>query len=142
MAGVGQNTNRVRIGLVIVLKSEAVIGVAGHGDQLVDDAVALLVGEFVVVSVKEGGDVIIDEQLLDGSGPVRSARVESPGGSAGIVAAPFDKGRGIGAAAPVVYGASDDVMGEDEFVFGVAVFERALEPFVLIPAERPMALRG
>ena len=64
--------------MIGVVVHQGVVGISGHGERLVGEAVERLVGEEVVVALEENGDVIFDQSWWIGKaswdGGVRTHR--------------------------------------------------------------------
>lgn len=111
----------------------------------IDHAVLGLIAVEVVVAVEDDVDFVLHEEVVDGQVPA-GALGGKAGAAIGVVAAPFvfvadfDAAAGgeLRDACGGLRAAADDVVHEDEFVSGAAVFERVAEPVVLRFAECPM----
>src|SRR5205085_1743901 len=114
VARVGEYANGVRVPFVIVLESQPIAAVGRHRHQLIGDAIALFPGELMVVSVEEGGDLVLDEQLMHRKRPSWPAFIERPGGAVLVVASPLGEGNGVRATADVVVRSTSPVVGKDE----------------------------
>jgi len=113
---------------------------------LVDDAIPLLVGILVIVTVEHSAHARFDHDLVD--------RISPPGGSPGgpsphsvirrfVIPAPLDHVCVIGAGMAVVLLLAEtrireDLVSKDELVRGVAVLEGRLEPVELRLSQRPV----
>ena len=93
----------------------AFAGGAGLGDLLIEDAVALLAHVEMIVTVEDGGDMVSDEQLVDGHGPAGAMQGEA-GRVVKVLAAPLEEGGGFDAASGVLVEAADEMVDEDELV--------------------------
>ena len=130
-------TSPAAIGVLVV---EGVIRIGGLGQGLVDDPIELLPGEDVVVALKEDGHAALRHQRMDGQFPAGTFLSKLPVAPF-VLAAPLKQAGVLDAASA----SAEHVVREDEFVPGLALLERPLEPGVLGVAERDfpqVAVRG
>ena len=121
---------------VVACASGVSAEVARLRHALVVDAVALSVHVQVVMTVEDGRHSVLHEEVMDRhrpTGPMlrksrRSIRIET---------APLEEGSALHPAAGLgTADAADEVMDEDERVARVRLRERALQPVILLAAER------
>ena len=116
------------VAVVIEVADAIVAGKTGLGHHEIDDAVEFLAGVEVVVGRKTAV-TFVHEQLMDGQVEAGAVLGEAVG-AVGVFAAPFVEGGEFDAAAGGGI-AAEQVVDEDEFELGGAVFEGLFEPLVL-----------
>ncbi len=107
-----------------------VAGVVRLWDFQIDNSVKLLPGVHVIMAMEEDGDAVGRHHLVDRGIPSFRSRafdVPSPGAVC-ISPAPLEKRRRGNSASSIDGRPAGDVMGENELVFGPAVFKNALKP--------------
>ncbi len=125
-----------RVAIRCRIARRVVTRMAGLRHFLISDSIQLFLGEQMIVAVKDGGDLMLDEQLMNRQFPARTMLFEAIR-AISIASAPFIKPRCCNTAACAAINAADQMMQEDEFEFGFAACERFTQPLILLVAERP-----
>ena len=147
MAGAAVQDSALIVVIAVRRVSGRVVGeVAGLRHFLIDQVgdavgdapgVVVLFHIQVVVPVEKGVHAVCEQQILDRQRPARAVSGEAPR-AVGVVTAPFEIFRELQSAASLrVETPADQVVGENEFEFRRAVFERRLQPAILVRSERP-----